>query len=88
MNLWISIRRAALLKVVGQVDAGGAQRHGNTPADRESSLIKAARACLKLGPSYVFLKRGEHGATLFGRGECFHLPAYPTGQGGGPHRRR
>ncbi|HTB35314.1 MAG TPA: PfkB family carbohydrate kinase, partial [bacterium] len=78
MNLWIDIRRAALLKVVKQVDAVVLNDMEIRQLTGESSLIKAARACLKLGPSYVFLKRGEHGATLIGKHEYFHLPAYPT----------
>jgi sugar/nucleoside kinase (ribokinase family) len=78
MNLWIDIRRAALLKVIGQVDAVVLNDMEIRQLTGESSLIKAAHACLKLGPSHVFLKRGEHGATLIGAKEYFHLPAYPT----------
>ena len=78
MNLWISIRRAALLKTIRQVDAVVLNDLEIRQLTGESSLIKAARACLKLGPAHVFLKRGEHGATLIGKTEYFHLPAYPT----------
>jgi sugar/nucleoside kinase (ribokinase family) len=78
MNLWISVRRAALLKTIRKVDAVVLNDMEIRQLTGESSLIKAARACLKLGPKYVFLKRGEHGATLIGREEYFHLPAYPT----------
>jgi sugar/nucleoside kinase (ribokinase family) len=78
MNLWISVRRAALLKTIKQVEAVVLNDMEIRQLTGESSLIKAAKACLKLGPSYVFLKRGEHGATLIGKKEYFHLPAYPT----------
>jgi sugar/nucleoside kinase (ribokinase family) len=78
MNLWISVRRAALLKTIKQVDAVVLNDMEIRQLTGESSLIKAAKACLKLGPSHVFLKRGEHGATLIGKQEYFHLPAYPT----------
>jgi sugar/nucleoside kinase (ribokinase family) len=78
MNLWISVRRKALLKTMRLVDAVVLNDMEIRQLTGEHSLIKAARACLKLGPSYVFLKRGEHGATLIGRTEYFHLPAYPT----------
>ena len=78
MNLWIDIRRAALLKVVARVDAVVLNDQEIRQLTGESSLIKAARACLRLGPAHVFLKRGEHGATLIGAKEYFHLPAYPT----------
>jgi sugar/nucleoside kinase (ribokinase family) len=78
MNLWISVRRKALLKTIGQVDAVVLNDLEIRQLTGEHALIKAARACMKLGPKWVFLKRGEHGATLIGKGEYFHLPAYPT----------
>jgi sugar/nucleoside kinase (ribokinase family) len=78
MNLWISVRRAALLKTIRLVDALVLNDMEIRQLTGESSLIKAAQACLRLGPAYVFLKRGEHGATLIGKHEYFHLPAYPT----------
>jgi len=78
MNLWISVRRAALLKVIKQVDAVVLNDMEIRQLTGEHALIKAAQACLKMGPKYVFLKRGEHGATLIGKKEYFHLPAYPT----------
>lgn len=78
MNLWIAVRRKALLKTMAQVDAVVLNDMEIRQLTGESSLIKAARACMKLGPAYVFLKRGEHGATLIAKDEYFHLPAYPT----------
>lgn len=78
MNLWISIRRKALLKVIKRVDAVVLNDQEIRQLTGEASLIKAAKACLRLGPKTVFLKRGEHGASLIGRDEFFHLPAFPT----------
>jgi sugar/nucleoside kinase (ribokinase family) len=78
MNLWISVRRKALLKTIAQVDAVVLNDLEIRQLTGEHALIKAARACMKLGPQWVFLKRGEHGATLIGKNEYFHLPAYPT----------
>lgn len=78
MNLWIATRRRALLKTISKVDALVLNDQEIRQLTGEHALIKAARACLKLGPRFVFLKRGEHGATLVGRDEYFHLPAYPT----------
>ncbi len=43
----------------------------------ESNLIRAAQRVLKLGPSKVILKKGEHGAFLLGDDVHFSLPAYP-----------
>ena len=78
MNLWIATRRKALLKVIARVDALVLNDQEIRQLTGEHALVKAAAVCLRLGPKAVFLKRGEHGASLIGRGEFFHLPAYPT----------
>ncbi len=78
MNLWIATRRKALLKVISRVDALVVNDQEIRQLTGEASLAKAARACLRLGPRWVFLKRGEHGASLFGAHESFHLPAFPS----------
>lgn len=78
MNLWIQTERVELLKLLKQV-------HGLVLNDgearlltEEKNLIAAARAVRKLGPKFVVIKKGEHGALLStDRGE-FVLPAFPT----------
>jgi sugar/nucleoside kinase (ribokinase family) len=44
----------------------------------ERNLIRAARKVLELGPRYVILKKGEHGAFLIGESAHYSLPAYPV----------
>ena len=44
----------------------------------ERNLIKAAAKVRELGPRYVILKKGEHGAFLFGEDVRYALPAYPV----------
>ena len=44
---------------------------------KETSLIKAGRKIRKSGPKYVAIKKGEHGALLFGEDEFFSCGAYP-----------
>lgn len=78
MNLWIATRKAALKKVLKQVTAVVLNDLEIRQLTGEHSLIRAAKAVLKMGPRHVFLKRGEHGATLVGDREYFHLPAYPS----------
>ncbi len=78
MNLWIATRKAALKRVLKKVDAVVLNDQEIRQLTGMHSLIRAAKALLKMGPSYVFLKRGEHGASLIGKDEYFHLPAYPT----------
>ena len=43
----------------------------------EYSLVKAARKILKMGPKYLIIKKGEHGAFLFNNEEVFFAPALP-----------
>src|SRR5690606_14753545 len=43
----------------------------------EYSLVKAAAAILQMGPEYLIIKKGEHGALLFGEGQIFSAPALP-----------
>ena len=44
----------------------------------ESNLFRSARKVLELGPKFVLLKKGEHGAFLMGEDVHFSLPAYPV----------
>jgi sugar/nucleoside kinase (ribokinase family) len=78
MNLWIEIARPALGELLRNV-------HGLVLNDEEArmltgerNLIRAARAVLALGPRFVVLKKGEHGAFLVGKDAHFALPAYPV----------
>ena len=48
-----------------------------TPAIAEASLVNAAKLIHQLGPKYVIIKKGEHGALLFHHNEIFSAPALP-----------
>ena len=77
MNLWISQKKKQLLKAVGRTDIlllndAEARQLFETP-----SLTKAARKALKLGPTMVIIKKGEHGALLFTESSHFNAPGYP-----------
>ncbi|HIG98610.1 TPA: sugar kinase [Candidatus Woesearchaeota archaeon] len=77
MNYWISNKKQQLLEVIGKVDVlllndSEARQLFETP-----NLVKAAAAALKLGPKYVIVKKGEHGALLFSDGSHFSAPGYP-----------
>ena len=77
MNFWIDGSRDALLEVIGRVhillvnDAEARQL-----AD-EPNLLKAARWIQDQGPEWVVVKKGEHGAVLFGDASIFFVPGYP-----------
>ena len=44
----------------------------------DDNLVRAGNAIREMGPSFVVLKKGEHGAMFFGQHETYVLPAYPT----------
>ncbi len=77
MNLWIQTKKQKLLDVVKKADVlllndSEARQLFGTP-----SLVKAASAALKLGPKYMIIKKGEHGALLFTDNSHFSAPSYP-----------
>lgn len=78
MNLWIEIAREELAHLLRRIDAVVLNDEEARMLTGERSLLRAAGAVLGLGPRYVILKKGEHGAFLLGRDAHFSLPAYPV----------
>jgi sugar/nucleoside kinase (ribokinase family) len=78
MNFWIQGKRAALRKALRRVDAVVLNDQEIRQLTGKGPLIEAARAALSMGPRWVVLKKGEHGATLFGGKSLIHVPAYPV----------
>src|SRR5881409_1380104 len=78
MNLWIKTQRPALLELLRRVDAVVLNDEEARLLTGEGNLIRAAGEVLGLGPRYVILKKGEHGAFLMGGDVHFSLPAYPV----------
>jgi len=77
MNLWIKLKPEALKNVIKRVDflfinEGEARMFAET-----SSLIRAGRHLQSWGPKYVIIKKGEHGALMFGQNSFFATPAFP-----------
>ncbi len=77
MNFWIDNTPNELREVISKIDLliindEEARMLGRTP-----SLVKAAQAIHEMGPEYVIIKKGEHGALLFGDGEVFVAPGLP-----------
>jgi sugar/nucleoside kinase (ribokinase family) len=77
MDLWIETTRADLDALLPQVDLLILNDSEAREMTKETSLIKAGRAIRKMGPRYVAIKKGEHGALLFGENEFFSCGAYP-----------
>jgi sugar/nucleoside kinase (ribokinase family) len=78
MDLWINIARPKLLKVIRKVQALMINDSEARLLTGEHNLKKAAAAILRMGPHYVVVKKGEHGAMLATRRGIFLYPAYPV----------
>src|SRR3979490_1011672 len=77
MDLWIETTRADLDALLPRVDLLILNDSEARELTKETSLIKPGRNIRQSGPKYVAIKKGEHGALLFGNDEFFSCGAYP-----------
>ena len=78
MDLWIETTRSDLDALLRRVDLLILNDSEAREITKETSLIKAGRRIRKMGPQYVAIKKGEHGALLFGEDDqFFSCGAYP-----------
>jgi sugar/nucleoside kinase (ribokinase family) len=77
MNFWIEGKPAELRRVLEKVDIVFINDSEARQLSGESNLLKAADSVLAMGPEVVVIKKGEHGAHLFGKGFQFIAPAWP-----------
>jgi sugar/nucleoside kinase (ribokinase family) len=77
MDLWIETTRADLDALLPRIDLLILNDSEAREMTKETSLIRAGRRIRKFGPRYVAIKKGEHGALLFGEDEFFSCGAYP-----------
>lgn len=77
MNLWIDIAKEKLLEVLKRVDVLIINDSEARLLTNEPNLIKAAAMIRDMGPDFLIIKKGEHGALLFGEDTIFSAPAYP-----------
>ena len=78
MNFWMDIALDTLHQVIAKVDVLTINDEEARQLSGEHSLVKAARKIQAMGPKYLIIKKGEHGALLFGEdGETFFCPALP-----------
>jgi sugar/nucleoside kinase (ribokinase family) len=77
INLWINIKRDALLKVLKDVDMFFANDEEVKMLAGENNLISAGKKLLEMGPSLMIIKKGEHGALLLREDFVFGIPAFP-----------
>lgn len=77
MNFWMDVALDDLKKVLQKVDVLTINDAEARQLSGEYSLVKAAEIILQMGPKYLIIKKGEHGALLFGEGQVFSAPALP-----------
>src|SRR5271169_296671 len=77
MDLWLNVALPELLKLLPRVDGFVLNESEARQLTQEDNLARAAKKIHKLGPKYVIVKKGEHGAILSARGKLFVAPAFP-----------
>lgn len=77
MNLWIENTRDDLLEVLKRVTVLIINDSEARLLADEPNLIRAAKIIRGMGPEYLIIKKGEHGALLFSEDSIFSAPAYP-----------
>jgi sugar/nucleoside kinase (ribokinase family) len=77
MNFWMDIALDDLKKVISKIDVLLVNDSEARQLSGEYSLVKAALAISKMGPKYLIIKKGEHGALLFHGNNVFFAPALP-----------
>ncbi|OLY91075.1 Sugar or nucleoside kinase, ribokinase family [Cnuella takakiae] len=77
MNFWMDIAMDDLKEVLGMVDVLLVNDGEARQLSGEFSLVKAARKIMAMGPQYLIIKKGEHGALLFHKDQVFFAPALP-----------
>jgi sugar/nucleoside kinase (ribokinase family) len=77
MNFWMEIALDDLKEVLKEVDVLMVNDSEARELSHEYSLVKAAKQIMKMGPKYLIIKKGEHGALLFHEDQVFFAPALP-----------
>jgi sugar/nucleoside kinase (ribokinase family) len=77
MNFWMDCALPELLDVMKRIDVITINDEEARQLSGEYSLVKAAAKIHAMGPKYVVIKKGEHGALLFHGHEVFFAPALP-----------
>jgi sugar/nucleoside kinase (ribokinase family) len=77
MNFWMNIALESLKKVISKVDVLTINEEEARQLSGEYSLVNAAKAIHAMGPAYIIIKKGEHGALLFSGEHIFFAPALP-----------
>lgn len=77
MNYWMDIMFDELIKTIKLVDVIAINEDEVRQLAGEYNIISAAKKVIDLGPKFVIVKKGEHGAFIFSKNDLFYAPAYP-----------
>jgi len=77
MNFWMDIAAEDLAKAIAKVDVLIINDEEARQLSSEYSLVKAAKKIMEMGPAYLIIKKGEHGALLFHKDQVYFCPALP-----------
>jgi sugar/nucleoside kinase (ribokinase family) len=77
MNFWMDNALAELMQVISKVDVITINDEEARQLTNEYSLVIAAQKIMQMGPKFVVIKKGEHGALLFHKDDIFYAPALP-----------
>ena len=77
MNFWMDNCLEDLIEALKNVDVLTINDEEARQLSGENSLVKASKVIKNMGPKYLVIKKGEHGALLFGEGKVFSAPALP-----------
>ncbi|HHH52663.1 MAG TPA: sugar kinase [Bacteroidetes bacterium] len=80
MNFWMDIAMEKLLEVIRKVDVLIINDEEARQLSGEYSLVNAAKKIHTLGPKYLIIKKGEHGAMLFNENKVFFAPGLPLAE--------
>ena len=77
MNFWMDTAMSDLEKVLKKIDVLLVNDAEARQLSSQYSLVSAAKAIMEMGPKYLIIKKGEHGALLFHEDQVFFAPALP-----------
>jgi sugar/nucleoside kinase (ribokinase family) len=77
MNFWMDIALESLIKTLSKIDVLIINDEEARQLSDEYSLVRAAEKIQQMGPKYLIIKKGEHGALLFHGKSVFSAPALP-----------
>ena len=80
MNFWMDIALEDLKKVISRVDVITINDEEARQLSGAYSLVNASKIIMEMGPKYVVIKKGEHGALIFYKDQMFYAPAMPLAE--------